>query len=407
MIKMLFRDTKQLLNAYLHQDLVFYLGCAYIILMYMRPQLIYPQLNFLPWVQIVLLLGLFLQVYKKQFKLTFSHNLVFLLALLAVVSGIFSQYPSISERFILDPIIFSVEVLFLSNCVKNRQQLLLLFGLFFLCMLKMSIFGAKVWTLRGFAFADWGISGPPGFFQNSGEFSLLMAITCVASIPFIQATGLKRLFFWILPITAAMTVLGASSRGSQLAMVVGIIYLLLAYKKFKLKNVVVLIVIFYIGYAIFPEEQKQRFQSIGEDGTSVARIQYWSAGLDMTGRFPFLGVGYRAFPEYYHDYYKVHDGSHLSNRRERAHNSIVEVASTIGVPALLIYLMLHWRVFNAAVPKEAFSINRNIHLLRMLRGSIITYFIGALFMSVAFYPYIFLLISWQILIRGQIKNEAT
>ena len=123
----------------------------------------------------------------------------------------------------------------------------------------------------------------------------------------------------------------------------------------------------------------------------------------MAKQNPWTGVGYNAFPEYYNDYYKIGGEGYLANRREVSHNSLVQVASTMGIPALFLYLMIHIRIFYT-IPKKMLlpGTDHNPLLLgihRSLRAGIITFFIGAFFMSVAFYPYIYLLCGLSIALR--------
>ena len=403
MIKEIRGDIAAFINAYKGQDIIFYFGCAYIIFTYLRPHLISPQLNFLPWLQLTILGGLGLMAFKNQLRFTGTHALVFLFAILAGISALNSYYPDISIKNIDIPFIWAIEVLFLSNCVSNLKQLKLLMALLFLALFKMSLFGAKTWALRGFGFAGWGIQGPPGYFNNSGEFSLLMAMAAVMSIPFLIGLGLKRRYLWLLPITAVMTVLGASSRGGQLALVIGLLYLLIAYKKIRIKNLVYTALAGWLIMTILPEEQKARFSTMGDDGSSVTRMNYWHAGIDMAKETPWTGVGYNAFPKYYQDYYKVSGEGYLANRSEVSHNSMVQVVSTLGIPALLVYLMIHIRIFYN-IPKKLLlpGTDNNPLLLSIrcsLRAGVITYFIGAFFMSVAFYPYLYLLCGLSIALR--------
>ena len=403
MIKEIRGDIASFINAYKGQGSIFYFGCAYIVFTYLRPHLIYPQLNFLPWLQLTILGGLGLMAFKKQLNFTGTHALVFLFAILAWISALTSYYPDISMLNIDTPVIWAIEVLFLSNCVSNLKQLKLLISLLLLFLFKMSFFGAKTWALRGFGFSGWGIQGPPGYFNNSGEFSLLMAMTAVMSIPFLIGLGLKRRYLWLLPITAVMTVLGASSRGGQLALVVGLLYLLIAYKKIRIKNLVYTVLAGWLIMTILPEEQKARLSSMGDDDTSVSRMNYWHAGIDMAKQNPWTGVGYNAFPDYYNDYYKIGGEGYLSNRKEVSHNSMVQVVSTMGIPALLIYLMIHIRIFYNT-PKKSLRLAADhsplpLSIYHSLRGGIVTFFIGAFFMSVAFYPYIYLLCGLSIALR--------
>jgi putative inorganic carbon (HCO3(-)) transporter len=395
-------DVKTFRQDLKGQDLIFYLGLAFILLYYLRPQVIIPGLDIIPWLQITILSGFLVMMGKNRLQFTGTHFLVLLFATLAVLSAMNSLYPDISSRSITTPFIFALEVLFLSNCVKNVKQLQLLLIVFFLCIFKMSFFGARVWVSRGFGFAGWGIQGPTGFFENSGEFSLLMAICAVMSIPLILYMKSKTKLYWLLPITGVMTVIGASSRGGQLALLVGLIYLLLAYRKIGFKNLVYVAVFVSIAWALFPEEQKARFETAGSDETSSSRLGYWEAGIDMAKQHPLLGVGLNAFPEHYHIHYKVKDGTFLSNRREVAHNSLVQVASTLGIPALILYIWFHFSVFsNRSMLGKHQDPGPDLKFLDSFRVSLnvalLTYFVGAIFMSITFYPYIYFLLALAII----------
>ncbi|AZR42805.1 O-antigen ligase family protein [Marinobacter salarius] len=412
MIKTLKVDVKSLRANLRGQDGVFYLGLFFIVLYYLRPQYIFPQLLIVPWLQVTILSGLLLILVNSRLGFRKQHFTIFTFAILAWLSAKNSLYPYISSQDIYSPFIFAIEVLFLSNTVRNVVQLRLLLIVFFLCIFKMSFFGARTWVSRGFGFTDWGIQGPPGFFQNSGEFTLLMAISAVMSIPVIASYKPTTIIYWIFPLTAIMTVLGASSRGGQLALVVGLIYLLLAFKKINFKYIVCLTVVVAVTWTVFPQEQKDRFISAGEDKTSSSRLAYWEAGIDMALNRPLLGVGYKAFSEHYYINYR--DGEDLAiQRKEVAHNSLVQVASTLGIPSLIIYCLFHLFVINRPswFPKrKSITWNEGDELFLKncaiaLNASVIVYFIGAFFMSVAFYPYIYFLMSISIIL-DRLKREG-
>lgn len=400
MIAVIKKDASNFIASMKGQDALFYLGCFYVMLHYLRPQYIYPQLDFLPWMRLTILAGLFAMVAANRLKLTAGHFFAIGFLLFAWLSSIYSLYPHISSNLTAPPIFF-LELLFLACCVKNIQQFKLILVIFFLFIFKMSFFGARVWASRGFGFADWGIAGPPGFFNNSGEFSLLIAIAFVLAVPFIVAMKPRTIFYWVLPLTAAMTVLGANSRGSQLALVVGCVYLLLAYRKVKFQNVMAVALFSSFVWFILPEEQKERFSSAGDDGTSTARLIYWEAGIDMAKNNPLLGVGYGTFPEHFHNYYRGLDDRLTINRREVAHNSLVEVSSTLGIPALIFYILMHLAIIKKEKPKKHHSEADQefmMHLSRALTAATIVYFVGAFFMSIAFYPYIYFLLSLRVML---------
>jgi O-antigen ligase len=402
-------DLKAFRQGLKGQDLIFYLGLTFIVLYYLRPQVIIPGLDIIPWLQITIIVGFLAMIRHSRLKFTRTHLLVFLFATLAWLSAMNSLYPYISSQGMSAPFIFALEVLFLSNCVRNVKQLQLLLIVFFLCIFKMSFFGARVWAGRGFGFTEWGIQGPPGFFQNSGEFSLLMAISAVMSIPLILYMKSKAKIYWLLPLTAIMTVMGASSRGGQLALLVGVIYLLLVYKKISVRYLLYTTVLLAVVWTFLPEAQKARFETAGSDQTSTARLNYWEAGIDMAQNHPLLGVGFRTFPEHYHRYYKESDGSYLLNRKEVAHNSLIEVVATLGIPALILYVMFHLSVFSG---RSLFKKNKDseadlvfLESFRVsLNGAVLTYFAGAFFMSLAFYPFIYFLMAMAI-IRVRFTRE--
>ena len=112
----------------------------------------------------------------------------------------------------------------LINVITSEKRFFIILMIFCLASFKLSFFGARSWTMRGFSFTNWGIQGPPGYFMNSGELSiqmLMFAPVALEAALFLRPT-LSRIKFGVLmlmPVTAAMTVIGASSRGSQLALV--------------------------------------------------------------------------------------------------------------------------------------------------------------------------------------------
>lgn len=409
-MKSLISDLKSYFNDLKKQDLPFYFACGYIVFSYLRPQAIYPVIDILPWTQLCIVLGLTTSVINRQFRFG-SANVLMLFFFFAVhLSIFFSLYPEISKAKSDVVLIWLVEVLFFVNCIKNSQQLKLVLILFFLVIFKMSFFGARTWVSRGFGFTKWGIAGPTGFFANSGEFSLLMAMVAVLSIGFLVGFNKHKSLYVLLPITAIMTVMGASSRGSQLAIVVGLFYLAVAYRKISVKYFLVFFILGFLGYNLLPDEQLERFRSMGSDNTSQSRLEYWEAGLDMMKEYPWLGIGYYSFPEHYYRNYKIVDpNSYLSQRKEVAHNSYIEIGSTMGVIGLMSYLSLLGAVYlsSKSIRKKAKRMDNKpwqTHLAIGLQASLLVYMVGSTFMSVAFYPFIYLLLMFAYLNRRLFEN---
>lgn len=395
-MKSLISSFKQFYLDCKNEDFGFYCVAGYIVFSYLRPHVIVPQINVLPWTQLFILAGLIFAVTKKSLKFQRVHFSVLLFYFAAVLSSIYSVNTDHSFSSLNIILIWFVEVLFFIACVRTENQLRLTIILFFLVLFKISLFGTRTWIGRGFAFQDYGIAGPPGFFENSGELSLLMAMLTILSITLLLSRGLTK-WLYIFPLTTIMTVLAASSRASQLGLLIGLFILFAIKGQFKIKYILLTVTVCYLGVTFLPEEQKARFSSAGEDSTSVARITYWTAGVDMYNKHPLTGVGFRCFPQYFRDHYSymVPEGMSWGARSEVAHNTLVEVGSEMGTFGLLSYLYMYFLVFilTRATRKEMRLQDpdcRNNWMYQLTIGldiAQIAFFVGAFFMSVALYPY--------------------
>lgn len=398
------------------QDFGFYCVAAYLIFSYVRPQEIFPALNILPWTQLCIMCGLVFAIVKGTFKIGFAHVLVFIYFLVCMASAYFSVYPEFSFRGGWDIVlIWMLEMIFITSCINNLTKFRLMLIIFFLALFKISFYGAREWIRRGFGFRDYGISGPSGFFNNSGELSLMMAMLAVMSFAFICENKEARKMYYLLPITALMTVIAASSRGAQLALVVGALIYFLSKGRLNIKYLCYGALIAWLGYMALPEKQKERFSSSGDDTTSRARLMYWSSGIDMVKEYPFLGIGFRAFPEYFHNHYAPYapdDMRRIANKREVAHNTLIEVSSENGLIGLTIYLWMYFYVFslNRASKRLVEKLGRpefNVWANTAFGFNIanIVFFIGAFFMSVSLYPYIYFMLAFSFALKYSLQKE--
>ncbi|MCK7577969.1 MAG: hypothetical protein MZV65_20865 [Chromatiales bacterium] len=88
--------------------------------------------------------------------------------------------------------------------------------------------------------------------------------------------SLSRFKYWLLlamPITGAMTVLGASSRGGQIGMAFQVYHLFLK-SRLSIRNIMLALIVVVIGYWAISDEQIERFTVTGEDKTSQQRLLY-------------------------------------------------------------------------------------------------------------------------------------
>lgn len=399
----LIKDARNYISQFTAQEFYFWAIAAYLVFEYVRPQQIYPVINVLPWAQTALILTIVgFMLARKPLRFHFTDFLMVTFLAVLAWSAVSSEYPEYSIARLDVFYSWVIVVWCFHNAVNTRKKLFLITVFFLLACFKMSLFGAKVWAGRGFSFTDWGIQGPPGFFNNSGELSLLMVMVVALSICFLRGfsasmSRMQKLVYYLLPITAAMTVLASSSRGGQLSMIVVMVMYFLVVHKASIKRIAALGLVIGLVFIGLPEEQKARFDAIGTDRTSEARLAYWGAAWDMMNEHKLLGVGHYAFPQYFRDYYRprMEKDNPLFDRMEVAHNTYLDLGATTGYLGLSVYLLLVYQCFRLTRKTRRLLAERGdegwiFEFSRGLDLSMVGYLVGSLFMSVAFYPFIYL-----------------
>ncbi|MEL6870159.1 MAG: O-antigen ligase family protein [Pseudomonadota bacterium] len=388
--------------------------CAYLLFEYMRPQSIIPGLDILPWMQIFLLLsaaGYAMQ--KEREPVARNYVLFWLLLFLAVIllSGFTAFIPEYSWRS-LDAYYLWILIFFLiTRIATTEKQLMLLILIICLASFKMSAYGAKAWTMRGFSFTSWGLKGPPGFFENSGEFAVQMLVFFGISMYLFFAfrhriSGWRYWFLLAAPITAGMSVMGASSRGSQIALA-GLLYLIFLHGKISIRAVLLSAIIGYTAFSFLPEEQLARFQEIGEDKTSQQRMLYWENGWEMMQEFPVLGVGYYNFIPYFETYYP---GDMLYPEAQLAHNIFVQVGADLGFVGLFVYLVLIFLGFS--IPRKArrrliemgLEEDWRVYMSKGLALGFLGFLIAGQFVSIVYYPFMYIHLALVCVLLNSVES---
>jgi O-antigen ligase len=341
-------------------------------------------------------------------------------AAVAIVSGVTAAFPSESFRQL--PILgnWVVAYILIANTATTERRWFVFIALYLLWSLKMSQHGFISWATRGFSFASWGVSGSPGWFQNSGEFALQMGMFVPLSIYFISAvkpfvSKNVGLALWALPVTGVSSIIASSSRGGQLALVVVALAAVIRSEK-RFRNIAFLVVVAPLLWLITPSEQKARFQTAGDDATSQLRITYWKRGVEMANERPVLGIGYGNWvPVYKQRYYVPGDTLNRFDRRgelkvELAHNSFVEILSQMGYLGLVIFVWLLCSIFvvNTRTRRMLKAVGpRGRFLSLMTRGmddGVIAFAVAGYFMSVALYPFVWFQLAMTAALHAAAKQ---
>jgi O-antigen ligase len=389
------------------ESFAFWMICAYLVVEYVRPQSIFEGLDLIPWGQIFLVAAFIGAVFDKDCRWVSSTSNTLMTIFLGVVllSIVFAEYPEISRKYWFDFFGWYVIYFLVINIVRTEKRLFIFVMIFLVASFKLSFFGARTWASRGFGFADWGIMGPPGPFQNSGELSIQMLMA--GAIGYHMAIFLRpfvsRLKYWLLaaiPITSALTVLGASSRGAQLALAAQVGGSALARsRKNRLKILIAVIAVGAIGFALLPDEQKARFENMGDDQTSEQRMLYLTNGVEMVKEHPVLGVGFYNFAPYYAEHFPE---DILFGVAQLPHNIFIQVGTDAGLLGLITFLSLIVCQFLALrrvrrLCKEAgLEASLPYQLSSGLRLALWGYLIAGQFVTVTYYPFFWINLSMSI-----------
>ncbi len=367
--------------------------CFYIFIEYIRPQSMYPVFDFLPWGQITIILAVTGAIFTgcKANGFGAMDKMLIIISFIVILSGITAWSPAASFKYWSTYTSWVLMYFCIVSILTSPNRMFLFILFFILINFKLSEYGARNFAMRGFSFTHWGLTGPPGWFHNSGEFAMQMTVIFSMSLSIMLAA--KKYIenstrWWILlimfPGTSALSVIGSSSRGGQIALVVIILMLLLRGKHF-FRKILLLIILIYLGPHLLPAEQIERFNTMGDDQTSQLRLTHWENAIQTIKDHP-LGIGYYNWKYYYPSNFNI-------AKVEEIHNTMLQVFVELGYPGGILFTIMILTAFamNAKTIREMRSIDKaeNEIMAAIARGinlGLVGTFISALFMSVLFYP---------------------
>lgn len=408
-------NAKAFWEQFRKEHFAFWMLCFYLMLQYFDPAKIFQHLDLLPWDKITLALAVLSWPMDPQRRWVRDSTNIWMTLFLVViiVSSAFATYPAISWTRWFDFVDWFVIYFLIINTITTGERYFIFMAIFLLANFKLSFFGARTWVGRGFGFATWGITGPPGYFNNSSDFSSEMLM--FAPIAFELALFIKpfarRVTYWFLmlgALTGAMSVLGASSRGSQVGLAFQGAWIAIQ-RKLRVSVLIGIGLLAGVGYALLPAAEKARFATIGTDSTSIQRLDYWRAGLKMIENHPFLGVGYFNFAPVYaaHEQFKLWHGT-----AQLPHNILIQVGTDAGLIGLGIFLMLIYRNLKVARDiRRACAKDKESPAFApaVARGLVITtwgFVIAGQFNTVAYYPFLWINLALTVSLANIVKSSA-
>lgn len=410
---------RALWRVFASSGFAFWMACAYLFFEYVRPQAIWSILELYPyWARTFLILGFlgWLMDPKKQFVWNWMTTGIFVFLGVIIAASFTAYWPAISREYWMDYFNWVVVFFVLTQTTTTRERFIILLLIFMIASFKLSFYGARTWTMMGFGFSDWGLRGPRGFFENPGELAIQMLVFAPLALFFIIGIRdhiRKRWQLWLLylvPLTAAMTVMGTNTRGGQLALAVQIVLLILM-TKHRFKALIGVAILAVAAWHLLPEEQKERFEASGEDPTSMQRLLYWEHGWQMMKDHPFLGVGYFNFPPYFTRFHAEDLILPQLERAELPHNIFIQVGTDTGFIGLSIFIGMIAGCYLAMLRAGAAARGRGDpfveNITKGMNLALIGYVIAGQFVTVAYYPYLWIHLVFATAILTFVRNELS
>jgi probable O-glycosylation ligase (exosortase A-associated) len=229
-----------------------------------------------------------------------------------------------------------------------------------------------------------------------------------------------RLACAVVIVTFVLSVVATYSRGGLLGTVAVFVFAF-AFYLLRSRNwgfgiaVILLVTTLGTGAVILfaPDSFKDRMAGMAEyekDESALGRLDAWGAGLRMMKDRPLLGVGAGCFSDAYGRKYKPFDA--VANNWREAHSLYVQTFAELGALGgfflfgLCALMAWHQRqIHSYGLPDP--HIQKEVHYLAdALTTGLIGFLVSGAFLSVAYYPHVYILSAMTIVLMRIAKETS-
>jgi len=152
--------VKAIWSGFKKEHFSFWMICFYLFFEYVRPQSIVTAIDILPWAQLFIILSGFGWLMDPNREWVRSPVNKWMISFLLVIflSSYQAFWPQLSYPHLADFYTWLVIYFLIINIVTTEKRLFIFLLIFFLASYKLSLYGARTWTMRGFSFtirASW------------------------------------------------------------------------------------------------------------------------------------------------------------------------------------------------------------------------------------------------------------
>lgn len=234
------------------------------------------------------------------------------------------------------------------------------------------------------------------FLGDGNDFALSVVLLVPLSLmTFLEARGkLRKLVYLAFMLAMMAAVIGTQSRGASLACA-GMLLMMWWYSQRKWIGAIMIGLVVVGVFSFAPDVYFERMGSIAEyqtEGSAQGRITAWKAAWQMALDNPLWGVGAGHFPVAYGVSYSS-GGPWLT-----AHSMYFLAMGELGFPGVLLVIFFLWGNFRLLLKrikqerhKRDGGSEDSQRMLLALLASLIGFSIAAAFLSVLYYPHLFVL----------------
>jgi probable O-glycosylation ligase (exosortase A-associated) len=390
-----------------------YLGVLfYYLLEFLRPVDFIPALRPLKIVMLTELLALIAWLFyliKNHKKIMWDNFNNLYIAFIAVmgVTIITAMNNRFAYNYTQAIMVNFVMFLISTNVVDSRERLNKLIWLLLLVHVYHALKGIYNFAVVGFVAAGQRTTGNTGggFIGDENDFALalntMIPFTYFYFMSYRQI--IKKYINLFLLVIFTGGVIASNSRGGWIGLAVVIGYCI-ARSKRKFISLGIVAILILVIFTFAPPDFIYQVRSISDtsEGTAQTRINYWKAAVSMFVDNPIIGVGAGNGPIRMPEYVQGFRSSATQWGRT-FHGTLPQVLAELGTLGIVLYILMVIYALRTILGVRRKAVLEDdesmITLADGLIGAIIGYLVSATFLSTAYYPQLWTLFVFTIVLK--------
>lgn len=278
--------------------------------------------------------------------------------------------------------------------VTTEQRMRALFGTFTISHVILLLLNPEVVTnpaVRSYIHGNT-------FLGDGNDFSLSVTIVlpmCLYLIMRSQSFWMRMLWLVCL-LGLILGIIGTQSRGASIALACVFLFLWWVGRQKALGLALIgALLVAVVSYA--PDVYFERMNTVvnyEEEGSAMGRIMAWKTALRMAAKYPVMGVGSGHFAVKLGTEFRPPEFGDQNLPWLTAHSMYFLLIGELGIPGItfLFAMLIGNYLINNRLMREARDRQSELaKLFMMLNASLIAFAVGGAFLSVAYYPHLYVL----------------